>query len=142
MRYGGQAEPLVSFPPPVRPAAPDTTGELREALVSALFPYMHADDRTESRDPALAAWLANVQANRATDAVLALPALRDLLAERDTLAAKVEAVEDVAEDYEGYVADRGRPAPGSYDHGLNMAQKAAAVDLRRALGTPTTGGGE
>jgi hypothetical protein len=124
---------------PTVKAAPDTTGGPRE--VERLIAFVHEWDNGE-RDyfqvaeditDLLRWWL---------PALRDLLALRDLIAERDTLAAKVQAVEALAEDYEGYVADRGRPAPGSFDHGLNMAQKAAALDLRRALGTPTAGGGE
>ena len=70
------------------------------------------------------------------DKLLALPEMRRLLADAAAGRAAQEAVERVralAGDYEGYVTDRGRPEPGSFDHGLNMAQRAAAIDIRAAI---------
>jgi hypothetical protein len=139
--------------------APDTTGELREAEWVARLAEAIQDHRDAATGPTTREqdYRPGAPCRYCSDypgplhegsdcpravANAILPALRALLAERDTLAAKMQAVEGLAEDYEGYVADRGRPAPGSYDHGLDMAQKAVALDLRRALGTPTTGGGE
>lgn len=98
-----------------RPAAPDTTGELREQL-EQLAAHKIAYVNTEQR------W----GRSKIVDAVLALPALRDLLAERDTLAAKVQAVEELATWFGGRVARGSVPI----------------AELRRVLGTPTTGGGE
>ena len=74
--------------------------------------------------------------SKVLDAVLALPEMRRLLADAAAGRAAQEAVERVralAGDYEGYVTDRGRPEPGSFDHGLNMAQRAAAIDIRAAI---------
>jgi hypothetical protein len=50
--------------------------------------------------------------------------------ERDRLHA---AVEGLAERLEVRVANRGRPAPGTYDHGVNRAQTDAAISLRSLL---------
>jgi len=107
-----------------RPAAPDTTGgelrAFREQLVNVLW-----GDAEHRRDMSAK--------------ILALPALRDLLAERDKLAAQVQAVEALAE----WLPDwRGDGSDIDWDAGYLDGMRAAARAIRRALGTPTTAGGE
>jgi hypothetical protein len=71
--------------------------------------------------------------------LLALPALRAALDAQEA----VRRVEALAEELEGYTQRRGRPAPGSYDYGVNLAQADAAECIRRALaGEPLTTPGD
>ncbi len=60
------AGPVVTAPEPI------TDDTLREAVAEVLRSFVHADDHTEARDPALAARLANQCAARAADAALAV----------------------------------------------------------------------
>lgn len=39
----------------------------------------------------------------------------------------------LADDLDGFVAARGEPAKGSFDHALNMAQAAVASEIRAAV---------
>ena len=58
----------------------------------------------------------------------ALPVV--LAAEARGRAEAAAKIREIADDLDSYAHDRGRPAPGSYDHGLSMAQRATATDLR------------
>jgi hypothetical protein len=114
----------VTAPSP-RPAAPDTTGgelrSVRDAVALWLldtYPDSYdSDARSERRD---------------ADTLLDPDGpLRALLAERDTLVAKVQAVEELVEEL-----------PHDYLP-MSSAQGQAhdiALRIRLALGTPTTGG--
>jgi len=73
------------------------------------------------------------------EALLALPALRDLLAERDKLAAQVKAGLAAAEELTDWV---GLGDDASWNEGYLDGMRDAQRALRRALGTPTTGGGQ
>ena len=186
--------------PGYRPAAPDTTGgELREAIAEdvarRLFEFFGMgltwdEDATPQ--------LREVFTRRAYQ-LLALPALRDLLAERDNgqdcgheswgglmrlldehwpddifptkyandpkrdagprivaltrlvdkltaerdkYAAQVRAVEGLAEEFARIDAETSSDNMSHYDLGYGDAMVMAHDRLRRALGTPTTGGGE
>jgi hypothetical protein len=48
-----------------------TRHDLRRRVLDAIAPFVRADDRTEERDPALAARLARRESERAVDAILA-----------------------------------------------------------------------
>jgi hypothetical protein len=49
------------------------------------------------------------------------------------LVAAIRAVLALADDLDAFVAARGEPSKGSFDHALNLAQGAAAAEIRRAL---------
>jgi hypothetical protein len=146
----------VTAPVPAGPT--DAQAELREVLNwldeleaatgnqpwSATVPGMvHADPagRLKGR------YVASVEhAADAAAIVVAHNALPKLIAAvRAALDAQeaVRRVEALAEELEGYTQRRGRPAPGSYDYGVNLAQADAAECIRRALaGEPLTTPGD